>query len=159
MNYREMNYYNIDIGRVTLTVKEQDMERVQALLGDLAFGKRFYGGWIDNENPSPSPIGFYVVFKDQAMYADFHNLPYYYYNFHTRESYWVEYHQIIISHVTKHPAFRAWRGQWSQFDPSLLPVIVILLNRLASSPFFSHFHSVIVSNSGDIAMQGDENGT
>lgn len=158
MNYQETNYYNIDIGRVTLTVKEQDLERVQALLGDLAIGKRLYEGWIDPENPSPSPIGFYVVFDNQAMYADFHNLPYYYHNFHTKVSYWDEYHQKIFSRVTKHPAFRSWRGHNSLFDPSLLPIIVILLNRLVSSPFFSRFHSVIASDSGDIAVQVDENG-
>jgi hypothetical protein len=40
--YKEMNYYSIDISHVTLTVKEQDMERVQALLGELAIGKRIY---------------------------------------------------------------------------------------------------------------------
>lgn len=158
MDDYKLDYYNIDISRVTLTVRQEDVDRVRALLGNLALGKRYYGGWINPENPSPSPLGFFIVFDNQTMYADFHNLPYYYYNFHTKVSYWDEYHWVIVSYVRKHPAFSLWEGQWSRFDASLLPILVNLLNKLATSSYFSRFQSIVLSDMGHITGQGDRNG-
>ncbi|HEX6555957.1 MAG TPA: hypothetical protein VF026_24580 [Ktedonobacteraceae bacterium] len=45
MTSRGAYYRNIDIGRVTITVKKEEAERLSELLGDLAYGKQFYEGW------------------------------------------------------------------------------------------------------------------
>jgi len=125
----DFKHLNIDVGHVTITFLREEKERVATLLG-VEDSARFYSGWITEENPSKNPIGFALWFdSDGRVYADFHNLPFYY---RSRDGY-QPYHDCIVSSVSKHPSFRSWAGQASRFNPSELPLFVDLLNDLAES--------------------------
>jgi len=119
-----MTYFSVDIGHVTITIREEDREWLQNVLGPSSIGRTFYEGWITDDNPSPAPIGFGVFRDGPLIYADFHNLPYYY-----RRRYQA-YHNEIVRYVTGHSAFRSWTGHACRFEPSQLPLLLQLLNEL-----------------------------
>ena len=92
----DLEYLNIDVGDVTITILREERARVMSLLGT-GDSNRFYSGWITDENPSHSQIGFALCFdSDSCVYADFHNVPFYY---RSRDNY-QSYHDRIVSHVT-----------------------------------------------------------
>lgn len=122
-----MEYINIDIGRVTVTLREEFKNRFLDLFGDLVKLDEVYGGWINSNNPSPSRIGFAAVFEEASeVYANFHDLPFYYQNN------WEVYHHRIVSHVSKNPLFEGWRGHAHRFSKEKLPLLVKLLNQIAA---------------------------
>lgn len=147
-----MNKVSIKIGCVTVTVSKENEGDVLSLLGSLAFNSRIIkDGWITWDNPSHSSIGFAVFFDGLKIYADFHNLPYYYRdrNYNNR---WVQYHEAIINHVRKHPSFSSWEGHASRFEPIHLPLLVNLLNELAEEQpeLFLHQKKKVVVSGGDV---------
>jgi hypothetical protein len=119
-----MEYININIGHVTVTLREEFRNRFLDLFPESIRTEDFYRGWINSNNPSPSPIGFAVMFEDSKVYADFHNLPFYY------GDNWKEYHSRIVAYVAKHPLFEGWKGHAHRFNAEQLPLLVSLLNQL-----------------------------
>ena len=128
-----MGCLNIDIGLVTVTISEEVKNRFLQLLGDSCGADDFYPGWIDTENPSRSVIGFSAVFKERELYADFHNLPFYYETLG-----WQEYHNRIVAYVAQHPQFEGWKGHGSPFQADRLPLLVKLLNQLVEEEWNSN---------------------
>jgi len=121
-----MEYINIDIGHVTVTLDEKFKNYFLDFFRESIRIDNFYRGWINSNNPSPSPMGFAVIFEDNQVYANFHDLPFYYRNN------WDEYHRRIVAHVAKHPLFRGWNGNGHRFSAEKLPLLVDLLNQLVT---------------------------
>jgi hypothetical protein len=116
-----MDVQNANINGVTITFKSAEADRVSSLLG--LDPQIFYKGWITKENPSPCKTGFYVVFESELVFADFHNIPFYYQS----EGY-SQYMESIVISVTKDSRFSGWTGPASRFNAAFLIDFISLLS-------------------------------
>ena len=91
------SYLNFDFERVTITFESKNRQLVSHLLGGTLESSGLYEGWITDENPSTCPIGFAIFFRYSRIFADFHNLPFYY------GRNWEEYTNNLHREVSKHP--------------------------------------------------------
>lgn len=147
---------SVDFERVTVTFQSKDRAVVARLLGGALERSRLYEGWITHDNPSPCPIGFAVFFRESRIFADFHNIPFYY------GQDWKGYFDNVARVVFAHPEGSRFTQQSCgfEFEAGDLPLFVEILGggppgqpppvvALARVDFEDHFYSLIRVIDGD----------
>jgi hypothetical protein len=91
------SYLNVDLEALTITFRSDDLALISHLLDASLDPHALQEGWITEANPSLRPIGFAAVFRYSRIFADFHNLPFYY------RSDWHGYYRSVCDRVARHP--------------------------------------------------------
>ena len=104
------SYLNTDVEGMTITFRSEDIDLVSHLLQMPLDPLGLREGWITEENPSVHRTGFAVFFRYSRIFANFHDLPFYY----RRD--WPDYYGKLRALVARHPESHRFEALTTGFE-------------------------------------------